>query len=798
MKTKQILTKFFLIMALVNGAITGTSCDSEKPTNGMEIDETTKKAGEILAQMSLEEKVAQTLCVWQEDADKIFDESGQPDKEKIKKNFPYGLGQIGRPSYLKGKTGAKDMAELTNTLQKIMMEISPSGIPVIFHEESLHGHAALEGTSFPQPIGLASTFDPELVQELYTMAAKEIRKRGGHQALTPVVDVARDPRWGRVEETFGEDPYLVSEMGVAAVKGFQGNRKFENKEHVIATLKHFAAHGQPESGTNCGPVNVSERVLREVFFPPFYKSIKEAGAMSVMASYNEIDAIPSHANKWLLQDVLRKEWGFDGVVVSDYYAITELYQKADDWGNWVAEDKAQAAKLAIEAGVNIELPRPDCYPSLTELVKKGKVDEATLDKMVLPMLVHKIELGLFEEPYVDPEEAEKIVNLASSRELALKAALRTITLLENKKEALPLNKSKVNKVAVIGPNADRSLLGGYSGWPQVDVSLLEGIKEHVGNNVDIVYAEGCKITTTSGIDAEGNKIASADGWNTPEVGLPSKEQNDKLIEEAVAVAKHSDVIVLAIGGNEQTSREAWAYNHMGDRTSLTLFGRQMELFNRLKTLNIPVIVVLNNGRPLAIGELKEKANAILECWYLGQESGRAIAQVIFGEYNPAGRLPISFPRSVGHIPAYYNHKPFDRRGYLYDDVSALYPFGYGLSYTKFSISEPKLSSNEIRISGKVNVAVEVENIGKIKGDEVVQLYIRDEVSSVTRPVKELKGFKRISLEPGEKKMVTFELGEEHFAFWDINMNYTVEPGKFKIMLGPNSQDLKTVELTIKD
>lgn len=751
----------------------------------------------LLEQMTLEEKVAQTLCVWESDAKMLLNEDGSWSAEKATKNYPYSIGQIGRPSKLKNKLDAKEMAEYTNAIQRYFIEQTRLGIPVIFHEESLHGHAALDGTSFPQPIGLGSTFDPELVEKLYAMSAFEIRSRGAHLALTPVVDVAREPRWGRVEETFGEDTYLVSEMGVAAVKGFQGDAKFKNKTKIMATLKHFAAHGQPESGTNCGPVNVSERVLREVFFPPFKKCIQEAGAMNVMASYNEIDAIPSHANKWLLDDVLRKEWRFDGVVVSDYFAITELFQKKENWGNWVAGNKEEAAKLAITAGVNIELPTPDCYPNLVQMVKDGRIDESRLDEIVLPLLEQKFRMGLFEDPYVDPNIAQNIVGNLVHRELALEAALKTITLLENRNNTLPLNVSQLSTIAVIGPNADRSLLGGYSGWPKYDVSLLEGIKAHVGDEINVLYAEGCKITTTSGIDAKGNKISSADGWNTDSVGLPTKQQDDELIGNALTLAKKADVVILAIGGNEQTSREAWEYNHLGDRTSLDLFGRQQELFNRLKALGKPIVVVLNNGRPLSVNKVAKEADALLECWYLGQESGTAIAQVLFGEFNPGGKLPISFPRSVGHIPAYYNHKPFDRRGYLNESVAPLYPFGYGLSYTQFDISEPKLSASSIAKNETVIVSVTVKNTGKVKGDEVVQLYIRDRVSSVTRPVKELKGFKRISLEPGSSANVEFELTPDHFAFWDINKAYVVEPGIFTIFVGNSSENLKETALKIE-
>jgi len=795
MKKINIIQSLFSFISLISFAILVNSCtkSTSYTDSNLSADD---RAKALLSEMTIEEKITQTMCIWESEANLVLDTNGNPDAQKIAENFPNGIGQIGRPSKLMNKLNAAEMASFTNELQKIFLEQSRLGIPVVFHEESLHGHAALDGTSFPQPIALASTFDPVLIESLYAMAAKEVRLRGGHQVLTPVVDVAREPRWGRVEETFGEDPFLVSKMGIAAVKGLQGDATFKNNDKVISTLKHFAAHGQPESGTNCGPVNVSERVLREIFFPPFKECISEAGALSVMASYNEIDGVPSHASKWLLGDVLRDEWGFDGVVVSDYFAITELFQKDDNWGNWVAGSKEEAAKLAFEAGVNIELPRPDCYPSLLELYKQNKISEEDIDALVFPLLKQKFQVGIFDTPYVNPEEASKFVANDDSRELAEKAALKSITLLENN-NTLPLDKNKLKSIAVIGPNADRSLLGGYSGWPKNDISLLNGIESLVGKSIQVSYAEGCKITTTSGKDKEGNKIASADSWSSAQVELPSFKEDDKLIKEAIQVAKRSELIILAIGGNEQTSREAWASNHMGDRTSLELFGRQMELYSKLKALNKPIVVVLNNGRPLAINELSESADAILECWYLGQESGHAIAKVLFGDYNPGGKLSISFPRSVGHIPAYYNHKPFDRRGYFNDEVSALYPFGYGLSYTSFSISAPTLSTVEINQGDLVSVSVDIENTGNITGEEVVQLYIRDKVSSVTRPVKELKAFQRISLEPGEKRTLVFELSTDSFSFYDINMNYVTEPGEFSIMVGNSSANLEEVSLMIK-
>jgi beta-glucosidase len=450
-----------------------------------------RRVKDLLRRMTVEEKAAQMLCVWQKKPEVLVDADGNFDPKKAKANFRHGrgIGQVGRPSDAGKGKDARGMAELTNAIQKFFMEDSRLGIPVIFHEECLHGHAAVDATSFPQPIGLGATFHPDLIERLFTMTALEARLRGTHQALTPVVDVARDPRWGRVEETYGEDPYLVSRMGIAAVRGFQGDATFGDKSRVIACLKHFAAHGQPESGTNCAPVNVSERLLRETFLYTFQEAIQKAGALSVMASYNEIDGIPSHANRWLLRDVLRKEWGFEGFVVSDYFAIAELHYRADVRGHGVAKDRKDAAVQAVKAGVNIELPDPDCYVHLPELVRKGLIKESQLDELIAPMLLWKFRMGLFEDPFVDPEEAARVVGCDAHRDLALEAARETITLLKNDGGTVPLDAGRLRSIAVIGPNAHRVLLGGYSSLPKHNVTVLEGIQAKVGDRVKVLYSE---------------------------------------------------------------------------------------------------------------------------------------------------------------------------------------------------------------------------------------------------------------------------------------------------------------------
>jgi beta-glucosidase len=612
-----------------------------------------------------------------------------------------------------------------------------------------------------------------------------------------VVDVARDPRWGRVEETYGEDPYLVARLGIAAVQGFQGDGTFRDKQHVIATLKHFAAHGQPESGNNCAPVNVSERTLRETFLSTFKAAIDEGGAMSVMASYNEVDGIPSHANRWLLRDVLRGEWKFKGFVVSDYYAIRELAERPELYGHHVAHDGKEAAALAVRAGVNIELPEPDCYIHLVELVREGTLAETELDELVGQLLTCKFRLGLFDDPYVDPDEASRLAERDEHRALALEAARKTITLLKNDAATAPLDPAKIKRLAVIGPNADRELLGGYSGRPSHVSTVLEGIRERVGSQVEVLYHEGCKITIGG-------------SWNQDEVVPNNPEDDRRTIAEAAQLAAQADAVVLALGGNEQTSREAWMGNHLGDRTSLDLVGLQDELVEAIVAAcgpgsacgtgsasgGKPIVAFVFNGRPLSIRHLAAHVPTIFECWYLGQETGRAVAEVLFGDVNPGGKLPITIPRSVGHVPAYYNYKPSARRGYLFDDVSPLYPFGHGLSYTEFTFGPPRLEKATIGVGESTRVLVDVTNTGQRAGDEVVQLYIRDRVSSVTRPVKELKGFARISLAPGETKTVELPITPDRLAFWNVAMKQLVEPGEFDILVGPNSVDLQAATLVV--
>src|SRR5215831_14248599 len=741
-----------------------------------------QRVSDLLARMSLEEKVAQLEGAWQnkqffsDPKDLFVSEKGAFLPERAAVLLKDGLGEMSRPSESRGP---RAMAEFTNTVQRWIKENTRLGIPILFHEECLHGHAAPKGTSYPQAIALASTWDPDLVRDVFSATAAEVRARGAQQCLTPVLDLARDPRWGRTEETYGEDPYLVSRLGVAATLGFQGTGPSIDRAHVITTAKHFAVHGQPEGGTNVAPGNYSERVIREYFLKPFVAAVEEAHVGTVMASYNEIDGIPSHSNKHLLTDILRHEWGFDGALVSDYFGMSELIKI-----HHVAATPAEAARMALDAGVDIELPFLATYDTLVEQVKQGTVSERQIDRAAGNILRAKFLTGLFDDPFVDPDAAEKITNSAEHQKLALRAAHEAIILLKNENHLLPLDKAKYKKIAVIGPNAADVHLGGYSNRPGRGVSVLQGVKDKVGGGAEILFAEGCKITE------------SLPDWDADKVVLGDPALNAKRIEEALKVAKKADLIILALGDNEQTSREAWAPEHPGDRDSLELLGNQDDLVKAMLATGKPVVVVLLHGRPNAINYIAANVPAILDGWYLGQEGGAAVADVLFGDYNPAGRLPITVPRSVGQLPDYYYQKPSAKRGYLFSDKSPLFPFGFGLSFTKFAYANLHLAPNAIGPFGQTTVQVEVTNAGARGGEEVVQLYIRDTVSSVTRPIKELRGFQRVALAAGQTKTVEFTLGPDELSFLNGELKRVVEPGTFKIMVGGNSRDLIQTDLNV--
>jgi beta-glucosidase len=744
------------------------------------------RVSDLIGRMSLEEKVAQMQAVW-EDKVEIFDGNLEFDAAKAAARYPNGFGGFSRPSDSRGAVSPRvargrdprATVKLVNDIQHFALEKTRLGIPVWFHEEGLHGYAAVDATHFPQAIALASSWDPDLITRVNAVVGREIRVRGVRQALSPVVDVARDPRWGRIEETFGEDPYLVSQLGVAAVRGLQGDALPLADGKVFATLKHLTGHGQPESGTNVGPASISLRTLRENFFPPFEEIVRRTNIRAVMPSYNEIDGVPSHGNRWLLRDVLRGEWGFKGAVVSDYGGIEQLMEL-----HHVVPDLSSAAILALDAGVDVDLPDGIAYRTLVDSVRQGRVAEAQIDAAVRRILELKFLAGLFEHPFADAAAADALTGNAEARSAALDAARRSVVLLKND-GVLPLSISSHKTLAVIGPNAAVARLGGYSVTPRQAISALEGMRVKLKGREAVAYAEGVRITQD-------------DDWWADEVKLADPAKNAQLIEQAVKVAATADEIVLVLGDTEQTSREGWAATHLGDRDSLELVGQQNDLATAIFNLHKPTVVVLLNGRPLAVVNVAAHANALIEGWYLGQEGGTALADILFGDANPGGKLPVTLARSVGQLPMFYNYKPSAHRGYLFDTTEPLFPFGFGLSYTTFDIGAPRLSSTSIKTDGSVTVTTEVRNTGGRAGDEVVQLYVRDEVSSVTRPVKELKGFRRVTLAPGETKTVSFELDSRALQFWNADMHRVVEPGTFSIMVGGNSVDLKKTLLKVSN
>jgi len=767
------------LVALLASAVTWLDAQGATPLYRQANASADARVADLLSRMTIEEKVAQLQGIWNRKRE-IQDAQGQFDPANAKALIGLGIGEVSRPSEISGGAlrQARDEARFVNAVQKWLIENTRLGIPAMFHEEALHGLVAPGGTHFPSPIGLASTWDPTLVERIMSVAALEGRARGAQHVLSPVVDLGRDPRWGRIEETYGEDPYLVSRMGVAAVRGYQGTSLPLADDKVFATLKHFAGHGSHEGGINAAPPLVSERLLRSELLVPFEAAVR-AGAYSVMPSYNEVDGVPSHANRWLLNDVLRREWGFAGFVASDYFGVEQLESR-----HHVAVDKADAGAQALDAGVDLELPDPAGFPTLVALVQSGRVDESLVDRSVARILRAKFLAGLFEQPYVDPDRAERVANTPEHQAVALEAARRAIVLLKNEGGLLPLERSKVKTLAVIGPNAKGLHLGGYSRDPGRGVDVLTGITQKAGTGVKVVYAEGVRITEHP-----------AD-WGGDKVVLGDPAQNRVRMQEAVKVARQADAIVLAIGTNESVSREAWADNHLGDVADLSLMSNQNDLVDAMLQTGKPLIALLVNGRPLAIPDVASRVPAILESWYAGQEGGTAIGEVIFGEMNPGGKLPVTFPRSSGQLPVYYNRRPTSFRSYLDLAREPLWSFGFGLSYTRFTLADLTVASPTIGPAGRTDVSVRVTNAGSRAGDEVVQLYIRDQVSSVTRPLKELRGFERVSLKPGDSKTVIFTLGPDELSLIDRQMHRIVEPGRFDIMVGTTATPILTTTLDV--
>ena len=732
------------------------------------------RVADLLPRMTLEEKVDQLAGGW-ENRVEVIDPTGTYTAETARKALNDNQG----PDF---QFTAKQAAILRNGVQRYLREKSRLGIPAMFMGEALHGYMEYGSTSFPQAMGLASTFDPVLVKRVFTAAGDEAGAHGAGQVFSPVLDIARDPRWGRTEETYGEDPYVASRMGVAAIEGLQGDDWLIGRHHVVATAKHFAVHGQPEGGTNTAPANYSERIIRENFLVPFQAAVQEARVGSVMASYNEIDGVPSHINHWLLEKVLRQEWGYKGYITSDGDGLQMLV-----YTHHVAYNGADAARQAIAAGVDYDLSDGSIYRTLITQVKQGIVPESDVDRAVAHILTTKFRLGLFDDPYVDLDYAERTVNGPEHRALALEAAKKVVVLLKNEKNTLPLDLSKLKTIAVIGPNAADVHLGGYSRDPLHGVSILDGIRERVGSKATVVYAEGCKLTTAR---------PGFRGWFDDNVQLIDPATQKDSIQAAADAAKKADVAILVVGENESTNREAWSEQHLGDRDSLDLLGAQNDLVKAVVETGTPTIVFLINGRPLSINYIAEKVPAILEGWYLGEEGGTAAAGVLFGDVNPGGKLPITFPHSVGDLPDFYNHKPSANRTYAFGTRKPLFAFGHGLSYTIFHFDNLRVEPAQIESGGTAKVSVDISNTGSREGDEVPQLYVHQKVASLTQPVMQLKSFERITLKAGEKRTIAFTVTPDMLSMLNIDMHKVVEPGVFELMVGPASDQTTTVKLTV--
>lgn len=668
-------------------------------------------------------------------------------------------------------------AKAGNALQKYVMENTRLGIPLFLAEECPHGHMAIGTTVFPVGVGMASTWNPRLIERVASAIAKEARSQGAHIGYGPVLDLARDPRWSRVEEGFGEDPVLSARMGEAVARG-HGGGDISKPHSVISTIKHFIAYGIPEGGHNGNTAFVGERELRENFLPPFKAAI-DAGALSVMTAYNSIDGIPCTANPRLLNGLLKNKWGFRGFVVSDLVSIDGLHEN-----HRVAGTMEDAALLALTAGVDVDLGA-NAYSRLTGLVKEKRLSEALIDSAVCNILRLKFEMGLFENPYVEPQKARETARNTEHIALAGETARQAIVLLENKNRTLPLKK-EIRRIAVIGPNAHNpyNQLGDYTA-PQDGKQIktvLDGIKAKLPR-AHIEYVKGCAVRDTTRLDIEKAVAAAANADVAILVvgGSSARDFKTQYLETGAAIATDEDISDIECG-------EGY------DRSTLDLTGKQETLLRAVKETGVPLVVIYIQGRPLNMNWASENADALLTAWYPGQEGGDAIADVLFGDYNPAGRLPISVPRSVGQIPVYYNKK--NPKGHDYVEVvsSPLYPFGYGLSYTDFTY-------HRLQVTPVGPCAFEVsftlENTGKYDGDEVAQLYIRDEYASVVQPVMQLKHFERVRLKAGEKKRIAFGITEDDLCITDGDMKRRVEPGDFTVMVGSSSNDIKiTGQITI--
>ena len=736
-----------------------------------------ERVSDLLGRMTLEEKLAQLGSCW---AHQILDREAF-DPTKAAALIGDGIGQITR---LAGVTnlGQCAVAELANQIQRFLIEETRLGIPAIVHEECLHGLLALESVCFPQSIGQAATWEPDLVRAMATRIGRELRAAGAQQGLAPILDITRDPRWGRIEETYGEDPYLVAELGAAYVRGLQGDGAPE--ERVFATGKHMVGHGVPEGGLNHAPSHIGPRELEDAFLFPFEAAVRDAGLKSIMNAYDDVDGMPCIASKAIFTETLRDRWGFDGIVVSDYAAIDEIITS-----HAMTADRSEAAALALEAGVDVELPTALFYSGpLKEAIASGRVSPAVVDVAVSRVLRAKFELGLFDKPYVVPDRAG--LDFAQDRALAREIARQSIVLLAND-GTLPL-RTDLKTVAVIGPNADsaRNLLGDYAHYVHFEAMIENG---GFGTELPEWFAKTDELEGHATIlDAIRGRMAG-DAEVRFAAGCGLTDGGDEDIRQAVAAARGADVALVVMGERSGLTKDCTC-GEGRDRVDIGLPGRQGELVAAVAATGTPTVLVLLSGRPLAIEPEVAACAAIVHVWVPGEEGPEAIADVLFGVSNPGGKLPVTVPRRVGQVPIYYGHKPSGGRSSWtgpYADGSnlPLWPFGFGLSYTRFEVRDLRLDRQSVAIDGEFEASVEVRNVGGCAGDEVVQLYVRDEEASVTRPVKELRGFKRVRLEVGESRRVTFVLALEQLAFAGLDGRLRVEPGRLTVMAGTSSVDL---------
>jgi beta-glucosidase len=736
----------------------------------------------LLGEMTLDEKLAQLYSYW------IFDLQNSDQGlscEKMKALLSNGIGQITRAGGASA-LNPKSLAKTINSIQHFLINETRLSVPAIIHEECCSGYMMLGATVFPQMIGLASTFHPELAFQMTEVIRRQMRAVGAHQGLAPVLDVARDARWGRVEETFGEDPLLVSQFGVAYIRGLQGESLANGG--VIATGKHFIGHSSSQGGQNCAPAHMGKRDIWDILVPPFEAAIRDGGLHSMMNSYPEIDGEVVAASRAILTDMLRKQLGFEGLIVSDYDAILMIqsYHRA-------ANNRSEAAALALNAGIQVELPAAACYAdALKQAIKTGKASLEQVDEAVVAHLRMKFELGLFENPYTNEDTVVDVFESAGQRALALDIAGQSLVLLTND-GVLPLKKT-IRKLAVIGPNADsrRNLLGDYSYASMLDYMQSIATDDSALKNVEREALDAYAVKIPTILECLAEAAPQTEILYTQGCAILGEDRSG--FDEAVRLAKEADAIVLVLGDRSGLLPDC-STGETRDSVDLRLPGVQNELALAVIETGKPVVIVLVNGRPLAIPEITASAGAILEAWLPGEEGGQAIVAALFGDLNPGGKLPITFPRHVGQVPVYYNQKPSGGKSYWYThyvnaDSSPLFSFGHGLSYTTFDYSNFSISCQECKAGETVHIGVTIKNSGETAGEEVVQLYICDDIASMPRPVKELKGFVRLSLQAGESRRVMFHLQVDLLAFYDQNMQLIVENGVMKVLIGSSSKDIR--------